>query len=92
VGGIVALHVEAKRYLVAQGGYDRQLSADSVTSLTRQGGSMTAPEMAEFVERPFAEDAVRLRVADDGGKVEGLDVGTLDEWLPVLRRVHARVT
>ena len=42
VAGLVALHVEAKRYLVAtDGGYGDVLADDSVVSLVRQGGAMT---------------------------------------------------
>jgi predicted HD phosphohydrolase len=92
VAGLVGLHVKAKRYLVAgEGGYGAQLSDDSVASLMRQGGPMTADERAAFDRLPLAADAVRLRRADESGKVAGLDVGGLEGWLGVVRRVHARV-
>ena len=73
VAGMVGLHVEAKRYLVAtDGGYGGVLTTDSVVSLGRQGGAMTEEESAAFLARPWAADAVTLRRADDSGKVEGL--------------------
>ena len=43
VAGIVALHIEAKRYLVAtEDGYGGVLTNDSVVSLQRQGGALFA--------------------------------------------------
>ena len=91
VAGTVALHVAAKRYLVAtEGGYGGVLTTDSAISLGRQGGAMTGDEVAAFVARRWADDAVTLRRADDSGKVEGLVVGDLAGWLPVLRDVARR--
>ena len=44
VAGIVGLHMEAKRYLVAtDAGYGGVLTNDSVVSLGRQGGAMRRP-------------------------------------------------
>jgi predicted HD phosphohydrolase len=91
VAGAVGLHVEAKRYLVAnEPAYQEALGADSVASLVLQGGGMSAEEMAAFARRPGAEDAVALRRADDGAKVSGLEAGGLDDWAPVLRRIARR--
>jgi predicted HD phosphohydrolase len=90
VAGIVALHVEAKRYLVATEGYGVELSSDSVLSLGRQGGALTADEVASFAALPLASDAVTLRRADDHGKTEGLEVPTLASWVPVLEAQAAR--
>ena len=88
VAGIVGLHVEAKRYLVgAEGGYDGELSNDSVVSLRRQGGSLGAEDAEAFARLPLAGDAVALRRADDRGKAEGLEVHPLDWWVPRLRAV-----
>jgi len=68
----VALHVQAKRYLVgAQPGYRERLSADSLRSLALQGGPMDAAEQAAFGRRPFAGDAIRLRAWDDAAKTPG---------------------
>jgi predicted HD phosphohydrolase len=93
VAGIVALHVEAKRYLVAtDSNYKARLAGDSVVSLGRQGGALDANEAADFRRRPWAADAVTLRRADDGGKadslaVDSLVVGGLEGWVPLLRQV-----
>ncbi|WP_204279744.1 hypothetical protein, partial [Serratia marcescens] len=62
----VALHVEAKRYLVAtQADYAARLSADSQRSLALQGGPMPLVQAQAWLERPHADDALRLRVWDD---------------------------
>jgi predicted HD phosphohydrolase len=85
VAGIVALHVEAKRYLVASDpGYGGILSDDSVASLVRQGGALEPADVASFDARPHARDAVILRRADDRAKVDGLVVAPLAVWVPVL--------
>ena len=43
VAGIVGLHIEAKRYLVAtEDGYGGVLTRDSVISLQRQGGAISS--------------------------------------------------
>lgn len=88
VAGIVALHVEAKRYLVAtDDNYKERLAGDSVVSLGRQGGAFGAEEAAGFLARPWAADAVTLRRADDRAKVDGIGVEGLGQWVPLLRRV-----
>jgi predicted HD phosphohydrolase len=88
VAGIVALHVQAKRYLVAtEGGYGDTLARDSVVSLGRQGGALTANEAELFLAREWAADAVVLRRADDSAKVDGLVVDGLDRWVPLLRQL-----
>jgi predicted HD phosphohydrolase len=68
-------------------GYGGVLTDDSVVSLRRQGGEMTEDEATAFLARPWASDAVTLRRADDGGKVEGLVVGDLESWVPLLQEV-----
>jgi predicted HD phosphohydrolase len=89
VAGVVGLHVEAKRYLVAvEGGYAGGLAADSVASLDLQGGPMSEAECEAFRALPWAADAVALRRADESGKVAGLRVEDLAAWLPRLQRVH----
>ena len=86
MAGAVGLHVAAKRYLVAtEGGYGGVLTADSVVSLGRQGGAMDEDEAADFLARRWAAEAVALRRADDSGKVEGVVVGDLAGWVPLLR-------
>lgn len=65
----IALHVAAKRYLVATDpAYADGLSAASVASLVLQGGPMDAAEQAAFDALPGAADACRLRRWDDLAK------------------------
>lgn len=65
----VALHVEAKRFLVAtQPDYAARLSADSHRSLALQGGPMPMTEAAAWRAQPHAADALRLRIWDDLAK------------------------
>ena len=64
-----------------------KLASDSVVSLGHQGGAMVPTEATAFLSRRWANDAVTLRRADDRGKLDGLAVGGLDQWVPVLRRV-----
>jgi predicted HD phosphohydrolase len=92
VAGLVGLHVVAKRYLVAsEATYGGSLAADSVVSLARQGGPLSVAERADFDRLPYAADALALRRADESGKVEGLEVAGLGEWMPMVRKVHAHV-
>ncbi len=65
----VRLHVAAKRYLCAvEPGYLGLLSAESVRTLARQGGPMTAAEVSAFEALPHAMDAVAVRRWDDEAK------------------------
>ena len=65
----VRLHVAAKRYLCAvDAGYFGLLSAESVRTLSLQGGPMTAAEVAAFEALPFSRDAVAIRHWDDQAK------------------------
>lgn len=84
IATLVALHVEAKRFLAAtEPAYD--LSDASRASLARQGGAMTPDEVARFAARPEAADAVALRRADEQAKVVGREVPGLDGWAGDLR-------
>jgi phosphonate degradation associated HDIG domain protein len=68
----IRLHVDAKRYLcAAHEGYWQSLSQDSKRSLELQGGAYSASAAAEFIAKPYAEDAVKLRIWDDLAKVAG---------------------
>lgn len=81
----VRLHVAAKRYLCAvEPEYFDCLSPASVHSLSKQGGPMSAEEVAAFERNPQHGDAVRLRRWDDLGKVEGLKVEGLESYRPLL--------
>jgi phosphonate degradation associated HDIG domain protein len=82
----IAHHVDAKRYLCAtRPGYLERLSADSVRSLTLQGGVHDAAGAAAFAARPGAADAVQLRLWDDQAKVAGLATPGLDHYLAIAR-------
>ncbi len=86
IAGLVRLHVPAKRYLVTTDPrYRRELEQDSIISLERQGGVLSADEVSDFESEPLAADALLLRRADDGGKVPGLSVPDLETWLVPLR-------
>ncbi|MEP6623263.1 MAG: HD domain-containing protein [Acidimicrobiia bacterium] len=90
VARLVALHVPAKRYLVATDPrYAGRLSDGSAISLELQGGAMTADEIVAFEADACATDAVRLRQADEAAKVIGRAVPGLDTWVPALRTVAA---
>lgn len=90
VARLVALHVPAKRYLVAtDSSYGPGLSPGSVRSLELQGGAMTEAEVAAYESDPHALDAARLRRADEAAKVVGRRVPGLEHWAPVVARVAA---
>lgn len=77
----IRLHVAAKRYLCAtDSAYLQQLSAASVNSLRVQGGPMNAAEISDFEARPYYREAVRTRLYDDNGKVEGLDIMAASDY------------
>jgi len=92
VGEPVALHVQAKRYLVAmQAGYRQGLSPDSVRSLALQGGPMTDTEAAAFMLQPHARDALRVRVWDDLAKDPGQQPVSVPAALADLRALMQQV-
>jgi predicted HD phosphohydrolase len=69
VAQVVALHVDAKRYLVAtEPEYAALLSQDSARSLVRQGGPMTHSETLDFRRKPGVDQAIRLRRWDEAAK------------------------
>ncbi len=68
----VALHVQAKRYLVgACASYGDALSPDSRRSLVLQGGPLDASTRETFLTQAYAPQSLRLRAWDDAGKREG---------------------
>jgi len=82
----VRLHVEAKRWLVANTpGYAERLSEDSVRSLALQGGPMSAEESAAFRASPFATDALRLRAWDDLAKDANAPAQRVERFVAMLR-------
>ena len=77
----VRLHVDAKRYLCAiEPGYHATLSPASVRSLELQGGVFNPEEAEEFIRKPFAEDAVRVRRWDEQAKVKGLETPDFEHF------------
>jgi phosphonate degradation associated HDIG domain protein len=92
VGEPVALHVQAKRYLVTtQAGYRQRLSPDSVRSLALQGGPMTDAEAAAFMLQPHARDALRVRIWDDLAKDPGQQPASAPAALANLRTLMQQV-
>ena len=84
----IRLHVDAKRYLCAtRSGYFDALSADSKRSLALQGGTFDEAGAAAFIARPYAADAVRVRLWDDQAKVAAAATPTLAHFLAVVEAV-----
>ena len=84
----VRLHVAAKRYLCATDPtYFAKLSSASVHTLSLQGGPMSDAEVAAFRKNPFHDEAVRVRLWDEGGKVPGMKTRPFREYEPLLQRV-----
>ena len=85
--GAVQAHVDAKRYLcAARPGYLQALSADSQRSLVLQGGVFDAAQAAAFLARPFAAEAVRVRLWDDEAKAPDLITPPLGHFMGRARR------
>ncbi|MBU9662894.1 HD domain-containing protein [Burkholderia multivorans] len=83
----IRLHVDAKRCLCrTDAGYLESLSPDSVRSLALQGGVFSEEEVATFMRRPYAEDALRLRRWDDTAKAEGKPTPYLDHYMEIVAR------
>jgi phosphonate degradation associated HDIG domain protein len=81
-------HVAAKRYLCAvDPAYFDDLSDASVHSLSLQGGPMREAEVAEFEKLENARDIVQVRLYDDRGKVQGLEVPGFDHYRSMVQRV-----
>lgn len=84
----VRLHVAAKRYLCATDpGYFGKLSPASVHTLKLQGGPMSAAEVDGFRTNPFHQQAVRVRLWDEAGKMPGVQTPGFDHYAPLLQRV-----
>ena len=85
VAQIVAGHVAAKRYLVANDEeYASKLSEVSVESLHLQGGPMSPEESALFSQAPWSAEKVRVRVWDDQAKTPGAQVSPLETYRGLL--------
>lgn len=81
----IRLHVAAKRCLVRlDAHYEASLSPASQHSLALQGGAMSDAELAEFLARPFAQEAMQLRRWDDLAKEPGRSTPPLGYYLALL--------
>jgi len=81
----VRLHVLAKRYLCSVGSnYYTTLSPASKYSMELQGGIMDFDEQERFERNPWHKDAIALRRYDDAGKVSGLAVRPIEDYVPLL--------
>jgi len=87
----VKLHVAAKRYLCAtQPKYLAKLTAASLRTLQLQGGPMSSDEVAAFRREPFCRDAVRVRLWDDQGKIDGLVTASLADYRGLIESLAVR--
>jgi 2-amino-1-hydroxyethylphosphonate dioxygenase (glycine-forming) len=78
-------HVAAKRYLTATNpSYYSQLSETSKKTLELQGGPMTPAEVAAFECDPLFKEKLRLRSWDEGAKIPGLLVTSLEFYRPAI--------
>ena len=81
----IKLHVDAKRYLCAtRPGYYDALSPDSKRSLALQGGIYSAEDAAAFIAKPYAADAVSVRLWDDLAKVADAPTPPLAHYVTIL--------
>ncbi len=84
----IRLHVEAKRWLVAnEPGYADQLSEASTVTLRQQGGPLDEAASDAFIAAAYAGDAISLRRWDDAGKVAGSPTPSVDDFRPVIASV-----
>ncbi|SAL22285.1 phosphohydrolase [Caballeronia sordidicola] len=87
----IRLHVDAKRCLCAiDPEYFSMLSADSVRSLKLQGGIFSEEEAEVFLKKPFAQDALSLRLWDDLAKQPDCKTPALDRYIQLIERLSAR--
>lgn len=88
----VRLHVVAKRFLTGNDpAYYDTLSPASKHSLDLQGGPMSADAQRQFLELPFARDAIQLRRWDDLAKEEELELSLdVDDFRELLEGLVVR--
>jgi len=81
----IRLHVDAKRYLCAtRPDYYDALSPDSKRSLALQGGVYSTEAAAAFIAKPYAADAVSVRLWDDLAKVANAPTPPLAHYVTIL--------
>jgi len=84
------LHVDAKRYLcTVEPGYWDTLSKASKYSLVLQGGPFDEKQVRKFRARPYAQDAVQLRVWDDFAKIAGKPTPPLSRYTAFMQECAA---
>lgn len=84
----IRLHVAAKRYLcTSDPTYWPALSEMSKRSLEWQGGPFDQAAAIDFIEQPFAQDAVRLRQWDDSAKDQAVLALPLSHFLSIMEGV-----
>jgi gamma-butyrobetaine dioxygenase len=82
----IRLHVIAKRYLCAiEPAYFDLLSPASIHSLGLQGGPLSTAEAESLRDNPYLADAVRLRRADDAGKVPEMATPRFSDYHALLQ-------
>jgi len=59
-----------------------------VLSLSLQGGPFTAQEAADFLARPYADEAVALRRCDELAKDPEMRTPDLEDFRPILERAE----
>jgi predicted HD phosphohydrolase len=88
VARIVRGHVSAKRYLCWKNpSYLAGLSLASTTTLRHQGGPMGDAEAHAFEADPLFETIILMRTWDEKAKVVGLEVPSLDSYVPCMVRL-----
>jgi predicted HD phosphohydrolase len=86
----VSLHVTAKRWrCTREPAYYERLSEASKLSLKAQGGLLSDEDCLRFEEHPGFPDALALRTWDDEGKIVGLEVGRLDDYVGIVNSLAA---
>lgn len=84
----IRLHVDAKRCLCAiDADYFSKLSADSVRSLTLQGGIFSDVEAREFMSKPYASDAMSLRRWDDLAKAPDRKTPSVEHYMALVGKI-----
>jgi len=85
----VKMHVDAKRCLCAlDPDYFATLSPASVHSLSLQGGKFSQVQVEQFQQRPYAQDALRLRRWDDLAKVPQRATPDLAHFMHYVKKVY----
>ena len=76
----IKLHVLAKKYLCRKKSYYNILSKASKVSLKLQGGVMTNEEAKKFTSMKFYQDAIKVRMYDDDGKIPNIKLKRIEDY------------